>query len=270
MTAPSTLLGRLEQEIRRYDSLCVALSGGVDSGVLAGVAQRVLGDAVVAVTADSASMARRELRAASVFAREIGIRHIVETTGELSNPNYAKNDVHRCFHCKHALFERCVEIAKRENLSTLAYGYTLDDVGDIRPGARAAEEFGVVTPLRDAGFGKEQIRAVAAFLGYELWDKPAAPCLASRIPYGSPVTTQKLGAIEEMEDLLHELGFRIFRARFDGKVMRIECAPEELPRIVSGGVREQILEKASQLGVPLLTVDLEGFASGKLNRPVLQ
>lgn len=270
MADPSMLLERLELEISRYDSLCVALSGGVDSGVLAGVAQRVLGAAAVAVTADSASMARRELRAASIFAREIGIRHIVETTDEMTNPDYAKNDVNRCFHCKHALFERCVEIAKREKLSTLAYGYTRDDVGDIRPGARAAEEFGVVAPLRDAGFGKEEIRAVAALLGYELWDKPAAPCLASRIPYGSAVTNEKLSTIEEMENLLHDLGFRIFRARFDGKLMRIECAPEELPRIVSGGVREQILERASRLGVPLLTVDLEGFASGKLNRAVLQ
>lgn len=270
MSEAREILQRLEREIRRYDSLCVAFSGGVDSGVLAGVAQRVLGDRAVAVTADSESMARRELRAAIVFAHQIGIRHIVQRTSELSNPDYARNDRDRCFHCKHALFELCEEIAAREQLSTLAYGYTLDDVGDFRPGARAAVEFGVVAPLRDAAMGKDEIRAVAAYLGYELWDKPAAPCLASRIPYGSAVTTEKLGTIEQIEELMHELGFRIFRARFDGKMMRIECAEDEIPRLVAPEVRRELLSKANALGVPLLTVDLEGFRSGKLNRTVLQ
>lgn len=270
MNDPRQLLDRLEAEVSRYDSMCVAFSGGVDSGLLAGVAQRVLGARAVAVTADSASMARRELRAASVFAREIGIRHIVEQTRELENPDYARNDTNRCFHCKHTLFEVCEAIATREKLSALAYGYTLDDVGDFRPGAEAAAKFGVVAPLRDARFGKEEIRAVAAHLGYELWDKPAAPCLASRVPYGSSVTTEKLGTIEEIEDLLHELGFRIFRARFDGKLMRIECAEEEIPRLVTTDVRQQLVARATALGIPLLTVDLEGFRSGKLNRAVLQ
>lgn len=270
MTDPRQLLERLEEEIRNYSSICVAFSGGVDSGLLAGVAVRVLGDRAVAVTADSPSMARRELRAAEIFAREIGIAHIVEQTDELANADYSRNDTDRCFHCKHTLFELCESVAAREELSTLAYGYTLDDVGDFRPGARAAAKFGVVAPLRDAGFGKEQIRAVAAHLGYELWDKPAAPCLASRVPYGSEVTSEKLGTIEQMEDLLHELGFRIFRARFDGSLMRIECAEEEISRLVAPDVRRQLLDRAAGLGVPLLTVDLEGFRSGKLNRAVLR
>lgn len=268
--APDELLSRLEDQLRKYDSMIVAFSGGVDSGLLLGVAVRLLGDRAIALTADSPSMARRELAAARRFALQVGARHVVVQTEELSNPDYAQNDERRCYWCKHTLFERCQEIARAEGISAVAYGFTRDDAGDFRPGQTAAAEFGVVTPLKDAGFGKAEIRALAAHLGYELWDKPAAPCLASRIPYGSEVTDEKLQKIEAMEDLLHDLGFHIFRARFDGKLMRIECAEEEIPRLVTPDIRLQLVQKASELSVPLLTIDLEGFRSGKLNRTALR
>ena len=268
--AAGTPLERLERQLSRYDDLLVAWSGGVDSGVLLGAARRVLGDRVVAITADSPSMARRELRAAVIFARELGVRHVVEQTSELELDDYRRNDVQRCYWCKHTLFTLCEAVAAREGISTIAYGYTADDVGDVRPGHAAAEKFGVVSPLHAAGLGKKEIRAIATELGYALADKPAAPCLASRIPYGSEVTPEKLSVVEAMEETLGDLGFRIFRARFDGKVMRIECAEEELPRLVQPDIRMQLLSRAGELAVPLLTIDLEGFRSGKLNRASLR
>jgi uncharacterized protein len=259
-------LDRLEAAIRPYQKLLVAFSGGVDSGVLLAVARKVLGEGAVAITADSPSMARRELREASRFAAVHGVRHLVVKTDELSNESYVRNDTDRCFWCKHTLFSRCEEVAKAEGFPAIAYGYTADDVGDHRPGHRAAEQFGVVAPLHEAGLGKEEIRAIAAGLGLELWDKPAAPCLASRIPYGSEVLPEKLDRIEAMEDLLFELGFRIFRARFDGTLMRVEVGESEIERAATSEVRARLLARSRELSIPLLVLDLEGFRSGKLNR----
>lgn len=259
-------LRRLEEELGRYERLIVAYSGGVDSGVLLGVAHRVLGDRVVAVTADSPSLARRELREASIFALQLGVEHRVVPTNELSLEEYAKNDRNRCFFCKQTLFTTCRELGAELGIEHVAYGYNLDDEGDYRPGHRAAADAGIVAPLHDSRLGKVAVRAIARELGYELWDKPAAPCLASRIPYGSAVTDEKLRKIEAVEDLLHELRFEIFRARFDGTLMRIEVEESELPRVVSGEIRSALLQRASEVGVPLLTIDLEGFRSGKLNR----
>lgn len=266
----ASVLQRLGREISRHPSLLIAFSGGVDSGVLLAVAHRVLGDRAVAITADSPSMARREFREAARFAAQLGVRQIVVKTHEVELDAYARNDANRCFWCKHTLFEKCEEVAQRDGFQAIAYGFTLDDVGDHRPGQRAAKEFGVVTPLHDAGLGKREIRAVAAELGLDLWDKPAAPCLASRVPYGSEVNPEKLQKIEEMEELLFTLGFRIFRARFDGTLMRLELDERELPRAAEPDTRLQLLEKARTIGVPLLTLDLEGFRSGKLNRSDLQ
>ncbi|MGH9456040.1 MAG: ATP-dependent sacrificial sulfur transferase LarE [Thermoanaerobaculia bacterium] len=270
MLTPATrsdeALGRLEAALRPHQRLLVAFSGGVDSGVLLAVARRVLGDRVLAVTADSPSMARRELDEAVRFAADLGVAHRVVATGELSRPEYARNDRDRCFWCKQTLFALCDALAREEGWSAVAYGYTRDDAGDFRPGHRAATEFGVVAPLFDAGLGKTDIRAIAKELGLELWDKPAAPCLASRIPYGSEVTEAKLGAVERVEALLHDLGFRVCRARYDGREMRIEVERAEIARAATPEIRDAIARAARAAGAALVTLDLEGFVSGKLNR----
>ena len=263
---PAELLSTLEQAIRPYDDLLVAFSGGVDSGVLLAAATRVLGSRAIGLIADSPSLPRRELTAAIRFARQIDATLEVVSTNELDREAYSRNDSDRCFFCKESLFEACERIAADKGIRHVAYGFTADDVGDYRPGQRAAENFGVARPLFDAGLGKAEIRAIARHLDLDLWDKPAAPCLSSRIPYGSEVTLAKLDQIEKMEDLLVELGFAVFRARFDGNLMRIELEPADIPRAVSSPAREAILARAKTLGVPFVTIDLEGFASGKLNR----
>lgn len=262
-------LGRLEALIAPLPSLLVAYSGGVDSAVLLAAAHRVLGDRCLGVTADSPSIPREELAAAANLAREIGARHRIVTTRELELDAYRQNDRMRCYWCKHTLFSTCGDVAREEGIQSIAYGFTADDVGDYRPGQQAAGEFGILTPLRDAGLGKGEIRVIASHLGLPIWDKPAAPCLASRIPYGSEVTTQKLAQIEAVEDLLREKGFRVFRARFDGTLMRIEVEASEIPRLVAPETRAAILSCAKDAGVPLVTIDLEGFESGKLNRESL-
>lgn len=265
-TLPGSDLDRLEREIARHPGLVVAFSGGVDSGVLLAAAVRVLGDRALALTADSPSMPRRELQDAVAFARSLGARHEVVPTGEMEREEYVRNERDRCFFCKQTLFTVAAAVAAREGIGAVAYGYTKDDVGDWRPGHEAAKQAGVIAPLHDAGLGKEAIRAIARELGLELWDKPAAPCLSSRIPYGSEVTMEKLSVIESMESTLHDLGFRICRARWDGAQMRLELLPGDIARVSSSPVREEILAKARALGVGLLTIDLEGFQSGKLNR----
>lgn len=256
---------KLESILARYDGLLVAFSGGVDSGVLLAVASRVLGDRVLALTTDSASMPRAELHEATSFARKLGVRHIVAPSGELERPEYARNDRDRCYFCKHTLFQICQSVASREGLRTIAYGYTADDAGDFRPGHRAATEFQVAAPLFEAGLGKSEIRAIARDLGLSLADKAAAPCLSSRIPYGSEVTPEKLQRIESMEELLHEVGFRVCRARYDGTLMRIELEPWDIPRAAEPEIRERILTRAREAGIGMVSIDLEGFRSGKLN-----
>jgi pyridinium-3,5-biscarboxylic acid mononucleotide sulfurtransferase len=258
-------LDTLSDVIGRSETLLVAFSGGVDSAVLLAAAERRLGDRAVAFTADSPSMPRRELELAIEVTKKIGVRHIIRPTEELSLPEYAQNGRDRCYWCKHTLFETCEHIARDLGFRDIAYGYTADDVADIRPGHRAASEFGVRSPLLEAGLGKRQIREIALLLGLEVWDKPAAPCLSSRIPHGSQVTSEKLRQIEVMEDLLAASGFNVFRARFDGSEMRIELPPPDIARAASPEVRERITALARQLGIRLVTLDLEGFRSGKLN-----
>lgn len=267
---PIRALEALEAEIRPRKSMIVAFSGGVDSGVLLAVAARVLGDRVVALTADSASIPRQELEDAKAFARRLGIEHRMIATAELDRPEYSRNEPDRCFWCKQTLFDVCARVAREEGWDAVAYGFTRDDVGDFRPGHRAAQEAGVIAPLHDAGLGKPAIRAIARHLGLNLWDKPAAPCLSSRVPYGSEVTVEKLARIEAMESLLHDCGFAVCRARFDGREMRIELEPDQISRAASPEIRSKILLEAERLGIALVTIDLEGFRSGKLNRSELR
>lgn len=262
---PGAILARLELEIRRYPSLIIAFSGGVDSALLLAVARRVLGERTVALTADSPSMPRAELQATRDLAASMGVRHIVARTSEMERPEYVSNDRQRCYWCKTTLFETCARVSKELGIDAVAYGYTADDAGDYRPGHAAASEFRVRAPLFDAGLGKQEIRAVARSLNLNVWDKPAAPCLSSRIPYGSEVSIQKLSTIETMEGLLHELGFPIVRARFDGTTMKIEVPIEEIPRLSASEIWSQLDGKAQELSVSRLAIDPEGFRSGKLN-----
>lgn len=267
-TSPILLLGKLEDSIRRYDGLVVAFSGGVDSAVLLAAAGRCLGRRAVAFTADSPSIPRSEIEAAISIAAGIGVEHHVEQTSELVNDDYSRNDEKRCYFCKQTLFDAARAFAADRGISNVAYGFTADDAGDYRPGQQAAEEQGIRRPLFDAGLGKAEIRAIAKLLGLEIWDKPAAPCLASRIPYGSAVTETKLSHVEQMEALLHELGFRVCRARYDGTTMRIELESNDISRAAMPQVRQRIIELGARLAIPLVTLDLEGFKSGKLNREI--
>lgn len=258
-------LSALEAGVCTLGSVLVAFSGGVDSGVLLAAAVRALGSRAVALTADSPSLPRRELDAARAFALTLGARHIIEATGELELDDYRRNDRERCYWCKHSLFEMAERVARSEGLSHVVYGYTADDEGDFRPGHRAAGEHHVRSPLFEANLGKSQIRAIARHLGLDLWDKPAAPCLSSRIPYGTQVSVDLLRKIEEVEAFLHDYGFGVVRARYDGKTMRVELESSEIPRAVADHVRTPLLALAERLKIPLLTIDLEGFRSGKLN-----
>ena len=207
---PEIALASLERVLRPSDGLLVAFSGGVDSSVLLAAAHRVLGAKAIAFTADSPSMARRELQIARDVAQRLGAQHIVRPTDEIDRDEYIRNDPNRCYWCKHTLFETCEQIARDLGIREIAYGYTADDVGDFRPGHRAAGEFGVRSPLLEAGLRKPEIRSIARMLRLQVWDKPAAPCLSSRIPHGSPVSADKLRRIEAVEELLSDIGFNLF------------------------------------------------------------
>jgi len=267
-TSPVALLSRLEDEIRRFDGLVVAFSGGVDSAVLLAAAARCLGRRAVAFTADSPSIPRSEIEIALSVAASIGVEHHVEPTSELENDDYSRNDERRCYFCKQTLFASAHAFASRRGIADIAYGFTADDAGDYRPGQQAAAEQGIRRPLFDAGLGKAEIRAIAKLLGLDIWDKPAAPCLASRIPYGSEVTEAKLSHVEQMEALLHSLGFRVCRARYDGATMRIELDKDDIAQAAMPQVRQKLVELGARLAIPLVTLDLEGFKSGKLNREI--
>jgi pyridinium-3,5-biscarboxylic acid mononucleotide sulfurtransferase len=262
---PEADLARLERSVGRFERLVVAFSGGVDSAVLLAAAVRALGDRALAVTADSPSIPRHELEAAKDLARSIGARHRIVATGEMEIEAYRRNDVERCYWCKSTLFSACADVGREEGADAIAYGYTADDVGDYRPGHRAATEAKVHAPLLEAGLGKEAIRAIARHLGLTVSEKPAAPCLASRIPYGSPVTDEKLGAIESVENVLRRLGFSQFRARYDGTTLRLEVEGGEIARAASPEVRSEIAAAARDAGARYVTLDLEGFRSGSLN-----
>ena len=268
MHALSTPRARLETRLAGFQSLVVAFSGGVDSAVLLTVAHHVLADRVVAVIADSPSLPRLELQQAGELAARIGVRLEVVQTLEVDRPEYIANDKRRCYYCKQTLFEACSDFARRAAIADIAYGYTLDDASDIRPGHVAAEQFGVHAPLHDAGLRKADVRAIARDFDLPVWDKPAAPCLSSRIPHGTAVTRETLAKIEQMEAVLHTLGFPECRARFDGISMRIEVPAAQVGRLVADDVRAVVLRAAQSLVIPFLSIDLEGFASGKLNRIV--
>jgi len=255
----------LQSRVRGLGRTLVAYSGGVDSAFLAWSAHHVLGKNMLAVIADSPSLARTQLADAVAFANERGIPLEVIATSELDRPEYVRNDAQRCFFCKDELFTLMEELRASRGFDVIAYGANLDDQGEWRPGQRAAQAHSIAAPLLDAGLTKDDIRSLARKAGLRIWDKPASACLSSRIEYGRPVTTQALLAVEKGEDALRALGFRQFRVRHHGDIVRVEIAREELERALSLAVAAEFARIFKALGFKFVTLDLEGFRSGSMN-----
>ncbi len=247
----------------------IAYSGGTDSAYLAWAAQQALGDGAVAITADSASIPQSHKRDAEAFAAQFGIRHEYVETREFDNPDYVRNDASRCFHCKDELFTVLEQVAKDRGFETIVYGVNKDDLGDYRPGQRAAKLHQVSAPLVDAELTKAEIRELSRLAGLPTWDRPAAACLSSRIPYGTPVTIQNIRTVEIGEEEIKALGFRQFRTRFHGELVRIEIAPDELPNALNPDMAKRLTAIFKKLGYKYVTLDLEGYRQGSLNE-VLQ
>jgi len=255
----------LDEKIRALGRTLVAYSGGVDSAFLAWAAHQALGTDMLAVIADSPSLARTHLAEAVDFAREQGIPLEIIATSELDRPEYVRNDGSRCFHCKDELFITMEAYRAAHGFDSIAYGVNVDDQGDFRPGQIAASQHHVAAPLLEAGLTKQEIRELAHSANLRVWDKPASACLSSRIEYGRPVTREALSTVEQGEDAIRALGFRQFRVRHHGEIVRIEIASNELPRALSSEMATEFTRIFKALGFKFITLDLEGFRSGSMN-----
>jgi len=262
LASKQSLLGQCLAALGR---VLVAYSGGVDSAYLAWAAHEQLKSSMLAVIADSPSLARTHLADAVAFAQEQGIPLEVIRTSELDRPEYARNDAQRCFHCKDELFAVMEDFRKAHGFDAIAYGLNLDDQGDFRPGQAAARAHHVAAPLLEARLSKQEIRTLARTEGLRVWDKPASACLSSRIEYGRPVTREALSVVERGEDGLRALGFVQFRVRHHGDIVRIEVAKDELPRALDPAMAAEFTRLFKGLGFKFVTLDLEGFRSGSMN-----
>jgi len=270
---------RLRELLAGYDSLIVAFSGGADSAYLAWAATDVLGESALCITADSPSYSDRHRQLALTVAREVGLRHEIIHTSELDRAEYRANPTNRCYYCKHELYTALTGIASNRGVAAVADGSNADDRGDYRPGRQAAREFGVRSPLDEAGLTKAEIRELSRRAGLRTWDEPASACLSSRIPYHSEVTREKLRAIERAEDVLRSLGFRVCRVRHHelrsedasgtpATLARLELAGEELPRALEPELRARIVREIRAVGYQHVTIDLQGYRMGSLNEGI--
>jgi pyridinium-3,5-biscarboxylic acid mononucleotide sulfurtransferase len=251
--------------LRDLRRVIVAYSGGTDSAYLAWAAHRALGDSALAITADSASIPESHKRDAEQFARDCGFRHEYIATREFENPDYVKNDANRCFHCKDELFDCLQKVAHERGFDHIVYGVNVDDLGDYRPGQRAAKLHQVKAPLVEAGLTKAEIRELSRIAGLSTWDRPAAACLSSRVPYGTPVTIETIKTVEVGEESVKALGFRQFRVRFHGDLVRIEIAKDELPKALTSEMAAAFTAIFKPLGFHYVTIDCEGYRQGSLN-----
>lgn len=258
-------LSRLEKYIEGLGSLAVGFSGGVDSSLLLAVAKEVLGDKVIAVTGADASVPEREIKEATEFCKERGIKHVICRVDPLKEEGYRHNGPDRCYFCKHGIFTEVKKIADENGISFMAEGSNMDDIGDYRPGLKAAAELSVKSPLREAGLTKNEIRMISKAMGLPTWSKPAYACLASRFVYGEEITEEKLYMIDKAEQFLIEHGFLEERVRLHGNIARIEVPAKDIAKLVEDNIREAVNKRFTELGFKFVTIDMKGYRLGSMN-----